>query len=126
MRYVFASLVALALSSTADAQSREWAALQEVNSARAAQGLRPYIYDHGLSQGAYRVAHVRATNFIAGHTSNDFAYLPRGSYASAAGSGALAPSWGWGTCCTYDNYRYAGASWVWGRDGRRYMQLFVR
>lgn len=129
MRYVLVSLAALALSSTADAQIfqfRERAALREVNSARAAQGLRPYTFDRGLSQGASRVAHARAANFIEGHTSNDFAYLPRGSYASAGGSGALSPSWGWGTCCTYDNYTRAGASWVRGRDGKRYMQLFVR
>jgi hypothetical protein len=30
------------------------------------------------------------------------------------------------SCCVYENYTYAGAAWVSGRDGRRYMHLFVR
>src|SRR5438874_293 len=28
--------------------------------------------------------------------------------------------------CVYDGYTYAGAAWAAGRDGRRYMHLFVR
>jgi hypothetical protein len=101
-------------------------ALPEVNAARSQRGLRPFLPDPLLQQAAYTCAKIRATNRIEAHLSSDFAYLPAGSSASAAGCGALEPSWGWGTCCTYDNYTYAGAAWVMGTDGKRYMHLFVR
>lgn len=101
-------------------------ALHEVNAERVRRGLRPYQPDPSLNHAAQSCARIRAANFIRGHLSNDFAYLPSGATASAAGCGALEPSWGWGTCCTYDNYTYAGAAWVMGTDGRRYMHLFVR
>lgn len=101
-------------------------ALHEVNAERARRGLRPYQPDPMLNQAAQSCARIRAAGFIRGHLSNDFAHLPSGASATAAGCGALEPSWGWGTCCTYDNYTYAGAAWVMGTDGRRYMHLFVR
>lgn len=104
-------------------------ALAEVNSARAARGLQPFKLDHGLMQAARDAAAFRAANRIAGHVSGgmgDFRFLPFGAHARAAGCGALSPSWGWGTCCTYDNYTYAGAAVVHGNDGRRYMHIFVR
>jgi len=34
--------------------------------------------------------------------------------------------WGWGSCCTYERWVYAGAAWCIGPDGQRYMHLFVR
>ena len=101
-------------------------ALAEVNAARAARGLRPFIKDADLTAGATNVAEFRAARLIAGHTVNDFAGLPPRCMATSAGCAAWEPSWGWGSCCTYDNYTYAGAAWAMGRDGRRYMQLFVR
>jgi hypothetical protein len=101
-------------------------ALAEVNAARARRGLPAYLPDEGLEQAAQTCALLRAQYLLAGHTANDFAALPQGTAASAAGCGALEPSWGWGSCCTYDNYRYAGAAVVTGRDGRRFMHLFVR
>lgn len=101
-------------------------ALAEVNAARARRGLRPFQHDPLLTQAAQACARARASRRIAGHLSNDFAYLPAGATAKAAGCGALEPSWGWGTCCTYDNYTYAGAAMVMGADGKRYMHLFVR
>jgi len=100
--------------------------LAEVNAKRAARGLPPFIEDPNLTAGAKNLADFRAARLISGHTSNDFNGLPVGTSASAAGCGALAPSWGWGSCCTYDRYRYAGAAWAWGRDGKRYMHIFVR
>jgi hypothetical protein len=100
--------------------------LAEVNAARAKRGLRPFQHDPQLTHAAQACARTRASRRIAGHLSNDFAYLPAGVTAKAAGCGALEPSWGWGTCCTYDNYTYAGAAWVMGADGKRYMHLFVR
>jgi hypothetical protein len=101
-------------------------ALAEVNAERAKRGLKPLIHDPLLTQAALACAKVRAAHHIHGHLSSDFDYLPAGAQATAAGCGALEPSWGWGTCCTYDNYTYGGAAWVMGSDGRRYMHLFVR
>ena len=101
-------------------------ALAEVNAARKARGLRPFIHDPDLTAAALVCAKLRAKHRIAGHTGNDFAALRRGVRASAAGCAAWAPSWGWGSCCTYEGYRYAGAAVVVGADGVRYMHLFVR
>lgn len=101
-------------------------ALDEVNAARARKGLRPFLRDPLLTQGALACARARAARRLHGHTSNDFAYLPAGAIARAGGCGALDDSWGWGTCCTYERWTYAGAAWVRGADGKRYMQLFVR
>lgn len=104
-------------------------ALHEVNAARAARGLPPFVEDPNLTAAAMAAADHRARFRIAGHVTGgmgDFAFLPPGTAADSAGCGALEPSWGWGTCCTYENYQYAGAAVTWGADGRRYMQLFVR
>jgi|GEM_PF-1720487 len=101
-------------------------ALAEVNSARARRGLRPFQHDPLLTIAAQACAERRAASRISGHLPSDFAYLPSGASARAAGCGALNSSWGWATCCTYENYTYAGAAWVMGSDGRRYMHLFVR
>ena len=101
-------------------------ALDEVNAARAARGLRPFIRDEGLIQAAIHCADFRAARLIAGHTSSDFAFLPSGASADAAGCAAWPPSMGWGSCCWTENYQYAGAAWAMGRDGQRYMHIFVR
>lgn len=101
-------------------------ALDEVNAARARRGLPPFQHDEGLTRAAQACAQYRADRLIEGHTSNDFAFLPAGSQAAAGGCAAWEPSWGWGSCCTYDRYAYAGAAYALGRDGRRYMHLFVR
>lgn len=101
-------------------------ALVEVNRARARRGLRPFRHDPLLTIAAERCAKIRAARRIQGHLPNDFKYLPPGTTAKSAGCGALEPSWGWGTCCTYENYTYAGAAMAWGSDGKRYMHLFVR
>jgi hypothetical protein len=104
-------------------------ALDEVNAARAARGLPPFARDPNLTAAAEAAANHRAQYRIAGHVPGgmgDFGFLPPGTTADAAGCGALEPSWGWGTCCTYENYQFAGAAVTWGADGRRYMHLFVR
>jgi hypothetical protein len=100
--------------------------LAEVNAKRAARGLRPFLRDEGLSQAARACAQFRAARGLAGHTSNDFAFVPAGTHASSAGCAAAQPGFGWMSCCVYENYTYAGAAWVTGRDGQRYMHLFVR
>lgn len=101
-------------------------ALDEVNAKRAARGLKPYIFDPLLTIAAERAASERASRLVRGHLANDFVYLPAGATANAAGCGALEPSWGWGACCTFENWTYAGAAAVPGRDGRIYYHLFVR
>jgi hypothetical protein len=100
--------------------------LDEVNATRAARGLRPFILDENLTRAAMACAVYRAKNRMDGHTSNDFGFLPPGAHASAAGCAAWPVGMGWGSCCTYDNYVYAGAAYCIGPDGRRYMHLFVR
>ena len=101
-------------------------ALDEVNAYRAKRGLPPFKHDAQLTIAAKRAAETRAKALWDGHLSNDFACLPSGATADAAGCGALEDSWGWGTCCMDDNYSHAGAAWVRGSDGKRYMHLFVR
>ena len=100
--------------------------LDEVNALRAARGLRPFVRDEALTQGAYACAAARAARFQFGHTANDFAFLPPGAGARSAGCAAYPASYGWMSCCVYDNATYAGAAAVTGADGKRYMQLFVR
>ena len=114
-----AAIAGLSVSPTPDA-------LDEVNATRAARGLRPYIRDDNLTAAAAGCAEFRAARLMEGHTSNDFAALPAGTSASASGCAAWPVELGWGSCCTYDGYTYAGASYAMGRDGRRYMHLFVR
>lgn len=101
-------------------------ALDEVNAYRAKRGLPPFKHDPQLTIAAKRAAETRAKALWDGHLANDFACLPDGAKADAAGCGALEDSWGWGTCCADDNYSHAGAAWVRGSDGRRFMHLFVR
>lgn len=100
--------------------------LDEVNAKRAARGLRPFARDEGLTQAARSCAAFRAERGLFGHTSNDFAFVPPGASAASAGCAAYPASYGWMSCCVYDGYTSAGAAWVTGRDGRRYMHLFVR
>lgn len=102
-------------------------ALEEVNEYRAKRGLAPFKHDAQLTQAALKAARQRASRGIHGHLpESDFTCLPPGATADAAGCGALDDSWGWATCCMDENYAYAGAAWVRGTDGRRYMHLFVR
>jgi len=113
-------------TSLAPADGMSGDGLAEVNAKRAERGLRPFIPDPGLTQAAFACAQFRAAHGLFGHTSNDFAFVPPGTHASSAGCAAYTASHGWMSCCVYENYTYAGAAWVTGRDGRRYMHLFVR
>jgi hypothetical protein len=101
-------------------------ALKEVNRVRTRQGLKPFKSDAKLGQAALAAAKFRAKRLIDGHTDNDFHFVPKGGRASAAGCAAWPRGDGWGSCCTYESWRYAGAAWAVGRDGKRYMHLFVR
>src|SRR4051812_36919542 len=108
---VFALVALFSSAAVFAADSAEaYDGLAEVNAARAARGLKPYVYDEGLARAAAGCATFRAERLMAGHTSNDFSALPAGSHASAAGCAAWEPSMGWGACATYDNYTYCGAA----------------
>ncbi len=126
MTRLLAFALALTLPLTARAAED---ALDEVNAARAARGLPPFARDPALTAAAQAAADYRAMYRVSGHVSGgmgDFGFLPPGTTADAAGCGALPPAFGWGTCCTYENYQSAGAAVTMGPDGRRYMHLFVR
>src|SRR5262245_52628051 len=107
------------------AQANPTEALDEVNAARAQRGLPPFARDEGLTAAALGAASHRAAWRIEGHA-NDFAFLPPGCAADAAGCAAWPQGMGWGSCCTFDSYSTAGAAYAIGPDGRRYMHLFVR
>jgi hypothetical protein len=116
-----------ATQTTATTTTEATCALDEVNAARARRGLKPFLKCDLLTVGAINVAIFRAARRIEGHTGNDFAGLPEGTPAHAAGCAAWPVGSGWGACCTYDvEYTYAGAASAVGPDGRRYMHLFVR
>jgi hypothetical protein len=107
-------------------------ALDEVNAKRATRRMPPYVRDEGLTIAARAAAKYRADHLLFGHVSDtnlgDFRFLPAGvSIKGVAGGCAAYPaSYGWMSCCTFDNYTYCGAAWAPGRDGKRYCHLFVR
>lgn len=125
-------------------------ALDQVNYERSLRGLRPYKRDHNLAIAAKGCCRYRCNNFIEGHA-NDFTFLPQeckfGPYSHLYQGPAGCARWsivnhrkfnlfdkngkryqysGWGSCCTYENWTYAGAYYCTGRDGNKYMHLFVR
>jgi hypothetical protein len=126
MKNLVLAVVMLTLSAASASSQSAVEALAEVNAQRAARGLQPFVFDEGLTKAAMAAAEVRAANRIAGHLPSDFAYLPPGCSADAAGCGALDPSWGFAACCVYDNHVYAGAAFVMGKDGKKYCHIFVR
>ncbi len=100
-------------------------ALDLVNAKRAERGLPAYQRDAGLTEAAAKCAAYRADHLMAGHTGNDFAFLPAGSTADAAGCAAWASDFG--ACAMFETqYRTAGAAFVVGKNGLRFCQLFVR
>jgi len=110
-----------------------WDGLAEVNAIRAQNGLPPFIYDPNLARAAAGCVNYRAEFGIKGHITVgrgkqlrvlEYDLLPQGAFANATGCGT---SFGfWNTCCTYENWTYAGAAWAIGRDGKKYMHIFVR
>ena len=107
MRIFLASVALLLIASTAHGATD---ALDEVNAARARRGLPAFQRDTTLTAAASKAADFRAARHIAGHTSNDFGFIPSGGHAEAAGCAAWTPGFGWGSCCTYERWRYAGAA----------------
>jgi hypothetical protein len=117
------------VSPVASTPQRGEDALAEVNAKRAARGLRPYLHDPLLTQAARACAAFRAQHRLFGHVMTgrgDFGFLPPGARCAATGCAAYPASYGWMSCCVNDSYTYAGAAWVMGVDGKRYMSLFCR
>lgn len=115
-------------SSTTDVKVRGDAAfdaLNLVNQQRAAMGLKPFIRDEALTAAAMSLSVHRAQHRIAGHTRNDFQFLPPGSNATASGC-CYTPRSDWGACCTDDRKAtHAGAA-VAVVNGRWFCSIFVR
>jgi len=130
MKYLI-SLLLLITFAVPQSHAQATDALDEVNAQRAARGLKPYIRDENLTQGAMAAAKFRADRLMFGHTASDHAHLPARTFERfrltniAAGCAAYPKSYGFMACAVYDNYTYAGAATVTGRDGKRYCQLFV-
>jgi hypothetical protein len=123
---MFRLALLLCLSLPSISYSQAFDGLEELNSARLRRGLRPFIYDANLARAAAGCAIWRAERLCEGHCPNDYLALPSGVTANATGCAAWIPQYGWGSCCSWENWTYAGAAWITGRDGRRYMHLFVR
>src|SRR4051812_6244002 len=99
MRFFVAGLLSSLLMSSLFLSSVAFGAtdaLDEVNATRARRGLSPFVRDTGLSVAASKAADSRAVYLCAGHTSNDFGFVPSGSQATAAGCAAWSDEWGWG------------------------------
>jgi len=114
-------------------------ALKEVNAARAARGLSPYLQDDGLTAGAKACAEYRAANRIYSHTNDDMSFLPPGvmqwgppdrngmrqGLVHGGTNDYSTGTPGFKACCMFDNYTHAGA-WTVVKDGRCYHQILVR
>ena len=100
-------------------------ALDIVNKKRSEIGLPPLLKDDGLTVGAIRLSQHRASRLLAGHTSNDFQFLPPGASATASGC-CYTPRSDWGACA-WDSRTYtrAGAA-VAIVNGRWFCSIFVR
>ncbi len=100
-------------------------ALADLNRQRAARGLKPYIEDPALTAAAEAAAQYRAARGIAGHTANDFAFLPPGAHASCAGCAANSAAYGYMACEVFGQHTYCGAAWV-NVGGRLFCHSFYR
>lgn len=109
--------------------AKEATPLEQVNARRRAAGLTPYIECPDLAAGAKACAEYRAAQGIAAHTGNDFAFLPRGCRASAAGCNIAAHGGtaAFQTCAMYEAAcTHCGCATARAADGRVFHHLFVR
>lgn len=126
MRKFIALILTLLLSNACIAQQPAIVdSLEEVNTMRASYGLKPFLWDRHLTAAAMGTARWRAQNLSFGHL-DDFYFVPDGTRADACGCAAYEASFGWLSCCMTSDYQFAGAAYVLGRDGKRYMSLAVR
>jgi len=96
-------------------------AMDEVNEWRRRSGLRPFVEDPQMTKFARMKAEYRAMrNLRNGHQG------PKAPGNWREGTGEAKPVWGWLTCETESDFKYAGAAMCVGRDGTRYMVLVCR
>jgi hypothetical protein len=103
-------------------------ALDDANSQRQRKGLPAFIRDDAMTEAAKACATYRAQRRIEGHVRGgmgDFQFVPKGSWADAAGCSVRDPGDPFATCCLFERWKYAGAAKVIGPDGREYHHLFV-
>lgn len=107
-------------------------AFECVNNQRIRKGLRPFVWDDGLTRAAEKCVHIKAQQCHSGHLGgpmSDFACLDPGVHCDATGadgSKIAANDPNFWTCCMDEPYTYAGAGMEVGPDGCKYYSLFVR
>ncbi len=93
----------------------------EINEWRKRCGLKPFIEDPKMTEFAAKKARYRAErNLRDGHQG------PKPPAGWHEGTGEAKPFWGWLTCESESDFRYAGAAMCVGSDGTRYMVLVCR
>ncbi len=107
------------------------ACLEEINVRREKSGLKPYIFDQRLADGALLCAKWRAERLHFDHCSGrmgDWGVAPDMlNYAKYGGCAAYPPKDGFLACAMYEkDCRYCGAVRIRGRDGKDYCHLFCR
>lgn len=104
-------------------------AFADLNAYRERNGLPKFARDEGLSRAAEEIVQFRAARLMRGHTPSDFAFLPRGSGADAAGCNdepGIPGVHGILACGLNDDHTHAGAAVTTGPDGRVYWHVFYR
>ena len=95
--------------------------IDEVNEWRRRSGLPPFIEDPAMTRFAEEKAAYRARyNLQNGHQG------PKPPAGWHEGTGEATADWGWLTCESESDFRYAGAAVCLGRDGTRFMVLVCR
>lgn len=95
--------------------------MDEVNEWRRRTGLRRFIEDPAMTRFAEMKARYRAR-----HNLRDGHQGPKPPSGWHEGTGESQSSWGWLTCESESDYRYAGAALCVGVDGTRFMVLVCR
>lgn len=116
MKWFGIVLAAALISQTANADG-----MDEVNEWRRRTGLPSFVEDPAMTRFAEMKARYRAQ-----HNLRDGHQGPKPPAGWHEGTGEAQPSWGWLTCESESDFRYAGAAVCVGVDGTRFMVLVCR
>ena len=116
MKWIGIALVVALSSQIAHADG-----MDEVNEWRRRTGLPRFVEDPAMTRFAEMKARHRAQ-----HNLRDGHQGPKPPSGWHEGTGEAQPSWGWLTCESESDYRYAGAAVCVGVDGTRFMVLVCR
>lgn len=95
--------------------------MDEINEWRRRSGLRPFIEDPKMTEFARAKARFRAERGLQnGHQG------PKPPRNWHEGTGEATSTWGWLTCESESDFKYAGAGICVAADGTRYMVLVCR